>query len=435
MNRDSDIGIEEIMKLKKEDSLFNFSLDVVKFDAFFEELEKDQLTGIVKITTPLTTMRIFLKKGKILKSFINDREASIFEIEKLKGSKGSISVYRINEGILNLIVLFSGAKPKETLSTEYADIRKYLQVKERDHFSGIVEFLEKGDRGFLRLDKGSPKDGIFISKERVSFFSEALSKIMDESRNFQIRSYDVKTLYSSDEITQEILSNTTFTVYHKMDTRKLLTEFENFTPENVEEIEKFQLHPHQRELYIIEDEGEVLGLEFVYETKEYRFLQWVLKDLFSGLAHKNVNSYKYLWYWIPECDTIEFFKEFNIGDELFTFDVVFKTNKGDLLMENPLGELLFVARFSEHVSRKDLQDFIEEVEKFKNSRIEMGDLGAVFLVARTFEKKALELAENLTKKSIADRLFKLKGFLRISREAGVHLILVKEDPFEMIFPK
>lgn len=63
-----------------------------------------------------------------------------------------------------------------------------------------------------------------------------------------------------------------------------------------------------------------------------------------------------------------------------------------------------------------------------------GDLGAVFLVAETFDEAAVDLAENSTRKFLAERLAGLKGFLRISREAGVHLILVEENPFKMVFP-
>lgn len=50
----------------QKDSLFNFPLDVIKFDAFIKELEEDQLTGIVEITAPQEEMRILLKKGKTL---------------------------------------------------------------------------------------------------------------------------------------------------------------------------------------------------------------------------------------------------------------------------------------------------------------------------------------------------------------------------------
>ena len=424
----SDNDLTTAIKSQK-DSLFNFPLDVIKFDAFIKELEKDQLTGVVEITAPQEEMRILLKKGKPLKCLINDREASIFEAETLKN--GTVSIYRTDDHILNLMVLFSGTNPKEILSTEYADIKKYLTVKERDHFSGIVEFFEEGARGFLRLDNGEPKTGIFIDQDGVSFFSEALSKIIDEPRNFQIRSYDVKTVHPSDEVTQEILSHTTFTVSHKVDPRRLLTEFENFTPENAEDISTFQLHPHQEELYIIENKKEVIGLEFVYETKPYKFSEWVLRDLFLELATKNVNNYRYLWYWIPECDTIEFLKKI----DTFVFDVVFKTKNGDLLMENPLGELLFVAQFSEHVSKKELQEFIERIEKFKKTRLDKSDVGAVFLVAHTFDEDAVDLAEEITQKSVADKLAKLKGFYRISRESGVHIVLVEEDPFTIVFPR
>ena len=429
MNKE-DEDLVKAMKSRKEDSLFNFPLEVLKFDAFLEELERDHVTGVVEITTSRGAMRMLLKEGKILKCFLNEREVSIFEMEELK-EKGTISVYRINEKILNLMVLFSGAEPKEMLSTEYADIKKYLQVKEKDQFSGIVEFFEEGSRGFLRLDKGEPHDGIFIDQEGVYFLSEALSKIMDTSHKFQIRSYDVKTLHPSDEITKEILSHTTFNVHHKIDPRKLLTEFETFTPENAKEIGRVQLHPHQSQLYLVEDEKEVIGSEFVYRTREYKFVQWVLQDFFLQLASENVNSYKYLWYWIPECDTVEFFEEIGGGN---IFDVIFKTKNGDLLMQNPLGELLFVAKFAEHVSKEELQDFIKEIEQLKLSRAENGDLGAVFLVAETFDEEAVDLAENSTRKFLADRLAGLKGFLRISREAGVHLILVEEDPFKMVFP-
>lgn len=429
MNQNED----PIKAIKSKDSLFNIPLSVLKVDTFFEELGKDKLTGIVEITAPEETMRIFLKKGNTLKCFINDREASPFETDSLKDDS-TVSIYKTDEQVLNLMALFTGAEPKEILSSEYADIKKYLQIKERDHFSGIVEFFEEGTRGFLRLDNGEPQNGIFISEGGVYFFSDALSKIIDESRRFQIRSYDVRTLHPSDTVEQEILSHTTFTVHHKVDNRRLLTEFELFTTENAKDIGTFQLHPHQDQLYIVEGEKEkeVIGLEFVYETKAYAFVQWVLRDLFVELAHKNVDSYKYVWYWIPECDSVEFMKEVN-GE--FVYDVIFKTKNGDLLMRNSLGNLLFVAKFSKRVSKEGLQEFVKEIIKFKGTRIEKGDLGAVFLVAETFDEEALQLAEELTQKSLADKLAKLKGFLRVSREAGVHLILVKEDPFTMVFPR
>jgi hypothetical protein len=175
------------MKSRKENSS-TIPLNIIKFDAFFEEIEKDRMTGIVEITTPDDIVRIFLKKGKTLKCFINDREASIFEIQEIEHTSGTLSIYRINEQVLDLMVLFSGAEPREMLSSEYADIRKYLQIKERDHFSGIVEFYEEEARGFLRLDNGKPQNGISISQDGVSFFSDALSKIMDRTHNFQIRS-------------------------------------------------------------------------------------------------------------------------------------------------------------------------------------------------------------------------------------------------------
>jgi hypothetical protein len=426
LNQDSK---EPVKTLKSKDSHLSIPLSVLKLETFFEELEKDQVTGIVEITAPHQTMRIFLKKGKALKCFINDREASPFEIDTLE-KESTLSIYRMNEQVLDLMALFTGAEPREILSSEYADIKKYLQIKERDHFSGIVEFFEEGTRGFLRLDNGNPQNGIFISEEGVFFFSDALSKIIDESRKFQIRSYDIKTVDADN--TEEILSHTAFTVYHKTDSRRLLTEFEMFTPENAEDIGTFQLHPRQDHLYIVEGEKEVIGLEFVYRTSQYRFVQWVLQDLFLELAQKNVNSYRYLWYWIPECDTVEFLRPIAHN----VCDVVFKTKNGDLLMQNPRGELLFVAAFAETVSRERLQQFMESVKQIKEARIDKGDLGAVFLVGKTVDKEALQLAEDITQKSIADKLAKLKGFVRISREAGVHLVLVKEDdPFTVVFPR
>lgn len=71
-----------------------------------------------------------------------------------------------------------------------------------------------------------------------------------------------------------------------------------------------------------------------------------------------------------------------------------------------------------NVSRDGLQKFVEEAERFKNTRGDNGDVGAVFLVAETFEEDAVDL----------------EGFYRISREAGFHIILVEKDPFTMIFP-
>jgi hypothetical protein len=212
-----------------------------------------------------------------------------------------------------------------------------------------------------------------------------------------------------------------------------LTEFETFAPENAEEIGTIQLHPHQDKLYMVQDEKETIGLEFVYETTIYKFVHWVLKDLFLELAKENVNRVKYVWYWIPECDRVEFLKEFPVNNKV-SWDVVFTTTNGDLLMQNPLGELLFVARFLTAVSRDDLQKFVEEVEQFKKTRIDTGDVGAVFLVAETFEEAAVDLARALTGKSLPDKLAKLEGFYRTSREAGFHIILVEKDPFTMIFP-
>lgn len=228
----------------KEGSLVNIPLDVLRFDTFVEELEKNQVTGIVEINTSQGVLTVFLKKGKTLKCFMGDREASIFEAETLKG-KGTISLFQMDAHVLDLMALFAGAEPKEILSAEYADIKKYLQIKGRDHFSGIVEFFEEGDRGFLRLDNGEPKNGIFISKGEIYFFSDALAKIIDEPRNFKIRSYEVKTLHK--DTAQEILSHTVFTIHHKVDPRTLLTRFEQFTPENAEDIAVIQMHPHQDE--------------------------------------------------------------------------------------------------------------------------------------------------------------------------------------------
>ena len=430
MDQDNESLIKAI-RSQNEGSFVNLPLDVIKFDALLREIEKDNLTGMVEITLPQKSVNIFLKNGKILKCFINDREASIFEINDLIQEKGTISVYKVDEQVLNHMVLFAGAEPTEILSTEYADVKKYLKVKERDHFSGIVEFYEEKARGFLRLDNGEPQNGIFISEDGLSFFSDALSQIIDESRHFRVRSYDVTTLHPQDPVKQEILSHTTFTVYRRVDPRRLLTEFELFTPENTEEIRKYQLHPHQDRLYIIQNEKETIGSEFVYETREYNFVHWVLDTLFLELARTTVNSYRYLWYWIPECNTVEFLKQF----DGHSFDIIFKTKNADILMQNPLGEILFTATFSDTITQNDLKKFIEEMKQFKTTRLEKGDLGAVFLVAHTFDKDALDLVEDIAQKSLADRLAKLKGFVRVSREAGFHLILVEGEPFKMVFPE
>lgn len=77
---------------------------------------------------------------------------------------------------------------------------------------------------------------------------------------------------------------------------------------------------------------------------------------------------------------------------------------------------------------------MEEAERFKNTRGDNGDVGAVFLVAETFEEDAVDLARALTGKSLPDKLAKLEGFYRTCREAGFHIILVEKDPFTMIFP-
>jgi hypothetical protein len=419
----------EAMKSKREDFLSDFPLDAIKFDAFFEELKKEEVTGVIEIVTSEWTMNIFLERGKALKCFIGDKEASIFEIESLKEKKGTISIYKMDEKILNLMALFSGAEPEEMLSTEYADIKKYLTVKEKEKFSGIVEFIEEGARGFLRLDQGKPLDGIYIDETGVEYLSGALSKIVDESHNFKIQSYTVQTVTPSDEITKEILSCTSFTVHHKIDPRNLLTHFELFTPENTD-IGIMQLHPAQSELYIVENGQEMSGLEYVYETEWVHFAQWVLHDLFFALQN-SINKYKYVWYWIPQCTTIEFFKEFpGTG----TVDVVFTTDNGDLLMENPRGRILFVAKWADTVTKEDFDLYLNGITELKKSRLEYGDVGAVFLVAHSIDKKVIKLAEDLTR-SLPDRLANLKGFYRVTSEAGFHILLVEKDPFTVVFPR
>lgn len=418
---------DPLKAVKSKNSLVNIPLDIIKFDAFFKALEKDQVTGIVEITTSQGVLTIFLKKGNPLKCFMGDKEASIFEVEPLKG-KGTISLYQIDAQVLDLMALFAGAEPKEILSAEYADIKKFLQIKERDHFSGIVEFFEKGDKGFLRLENGEPQNGIFISGSDISLFSDALAKIIDESRNFKIRSYEVTML--NPETAHTILTHTVLSVHHKVDPRTLLTKFEQFTPENAEEIAFIQIHPRQDELFIVKNAQEVIGLEYVYQTREYTFVHWVLHDLFLQLA-ETVENYTYLWYWIPECTTVEFKKK----ESGFSFDIVFKTKNGDLLMQNALGEILFVATFLDHVSKKDVSEYIKKIEQFKKKRSENGDVGAAFLVGNTIDKDAVLVADTVTQTALYDKLTGLKGFYRISNKAGFHLVLVEGDPFTMVFPK
>lgn len=168
LNKDDEDLIHAV-KPRKKDSFFNFPLDVIKFDAFIQGLEADQFTGIVEITTKQKILRIFLKKGKTLKCLMDDREVSMFEIEKMK-ERGTVSLYRIDEKVLSIMVLFSGAEPQEILSTEYTDIKKYLKVKERDHFSGIVEFLEEGPEDFCGWTKVNLKMVSSSVKRGYTFF-------------------------------------------------------------------------------------------------------------------------------------------------------------------------------------------------------------------------------------------------------------------------
>lgn len=428
VNRDSK-GLMEAMKSKREDFLSDFPLDAIKFDAFLEELEKEKVTGVIEIITSDWTMNIFLERGKTLKCFIGDKEASIFEIESLEKKKGTVSIYKMDEKVLNLMVLFSGAEPEEILSTEYADIKKYLTVKEKEKFSGIVEFIEKRARGFLRMDKGEPLDGIYIDDTGVQYLSDALSKIVDESHNFKIRSYNVKTVSPSPQVTKEILSGTSFIVHHKIDPRTLLTNFELFTPKN-EDIGVIQLHPTQKELYIVENQQEMSGLEYVYETDLFHFVDWVFNDLFIEL-NDMADKYKYVWYWIPQCTKIEFFKEFPGTGEV---DVVFTTENGDLLMENPRGEILFVVQWKNTVTKEDFDSYLNGITKLKKTRSEYDDIGAVFLVADSIDKSVIKMAEDLTR-SLPDRLANLKGFYRVTSESGFHILLIEKNPFTVVFPR
>lgn len=177
--------------------------------------------------------------------------------------------------------------------------------------------------------------------------------------------------------------------------------------------------------------------QFLHETMEYGFTQWLIEDLLFEIQDTgNVSALQEVYDAIPEIDRAE------IGG---TVQIVHEENgeetreqrSFDLVLRNRMGNPLFVADLNasrDPTAKGSLDQLVED----SSLVAETGDeFASAFAVTSSFFKPgALETADDATGGGLLSRS-KKKSYVKISRKQGYHLCLAesRDGGFHLTVPE
>jgi hypothetical protein len=172
--------------------------------------------------------------------------------------------------------------------------------------------------------------------------------------------------------------------------------------------------------------------EFLYDTQEYRFLEWLVTGLFFEIRGTgNAERLSKLYGAIQSVDRVELDGAVAVEREDEEFEVGF-----DLVARDRMGQPLVVANLNDSrdpVTEGAMVDLVEGA----TGACETDDhlAGAFSVAARVVDPDALETAREATSGSLLS-WDKRKSFVKLSRNRGYHLCLVeaRDGTFHLSVP-
>jgi hypothetical protein len=177
--------------------------------------------------------------------------------------------------------------------------------------------------------------------------------------------------------------------------------------------------------------------EFIDSTLEYRFVQWVIRDLLFEIRETgHEKALRNLYDAIPQINRIDLD---GVVDVVYTQDgqETRSQESFDIVFRDRMGEPLVVANLNDsrqEASQEMMENLVRSAERVGQS---VDEFASAFLVTRgVFEPAALDTAEEATKGGLFSR-DKRKSFVNLSRKNGYHLCLVEapEENFSLLVPE
>jgi regulator of replication initiation timing len=160
--------------------------------------------------------------------------------------------------------------------------------------------------------------------------------------------------------------------------------------------------------------------QFLRETIEYRFVEWVVTDLpFEVRDAGHESGLADLYEALPEIDRAQLRGSVEVEGE----DGEAVSRRFDVVLRDRMGEALVVAEFNhgrDPVESGELESLVEDA----TAVAEGGIAAAFYVTASFFEPGALEATEEATKSGFLSRDSK-ESFVKVSRKRGFHLCLVE----------
>lgn len=175
-------------------------------------------------------------------------------------------------------------------------------------------------------------------------------------------------------------------------------------------------------------------IEFLPRSIEYRFIEWVIRNLLYEIQGTNSQrALRDLYDVLPRIDRAEFkgsvsFEREDGGEDQRTFDVV---------LRDRMGQLLIVADINDARDPASGDMMAELVEAATSVGESHDSLGAAFFVTSSFfEPAALETANDASGGGFLKRDSR-KSFVKLSRKNGFHLCLIEArgDAFHVAVPE
>jgi hypothetical protein len=165
--------------------------------------------------------------------------------------------------------------------------------------------------------------------------------------------------------------------------------------------------------------------EYLESTLEYRFAEWVVRDLLFEIRETgNKKALTDLYDAIPQINRIDLN---GVVEAIYNEDgQENRIEKSfDIIFRDRMGEPLLVANLNdsrEEATEEMMETLVQDAKRVGQSTDEFA---GAFLVSRgVFEPAALDIAEEATKGGLFSRN-KRRSFVNLSRKQGYHLCLVE----------
>jgi serine/threonine protein kinase len=316
------------------------------------------------------------------------------------------------------------------LDSTIIDISGLVAKLAHDHFSGVVEMIFSTGKFYINT-----VDGEMISLMQSNDFQQDITdlKMGDMTTFFHSRSFTVNVFEAVITPLRESIKRVFKEAFLEID----YTIDSQFHPLALLKRNGKDFHPGARDALkngfdldlnmdnfrkikmgkITINPIDILESDFVNS-----FFDWSLTDLFFAiLSSGNRDSLKYITTWIP------------LIQKVYINHTMLDNNSNkhsfDMVSEDKNGKVLSITRKGSSGSKEELIKFIEEVTAVKTKLIKTGDIGGAYLVVPgDFTAEALSYYYELTtvKKKLFDKITKYKGFVRLGKNRGFHLVLVTE---------